>query len=93
LRLADGSAFVGRSAANRFFDSVQRTDPLQRFPRHRRTVRLFQIVEVAPHVRPAGRLFDATIFIELIESCIGVRLQPTAKLLQMLRRMLALRSE
>jgi hypothetical protein len=67
LRLADGSAFLRRATANRFFDSIQRADPLQRLPRHRRTVRLFQIVEVTPHVRPARRVLDANLFIELIE--------------------------
>ena len=89
LCLADGSAFVRRSTANRFFDSIQRADPLQRLPRYRRTVRLFQIVEVTPHVRPARCVLNATIFIELIESRIGIRLQRAAKLFQMLRGMFA----
>ena len=80
---------VRRSTANRFFDSIQRADPLQRLPCHRRTVRLFQIVKMTPHVRPARRWFDATIFIELIESRIGIGLQRTAKPFQMLRGMFA----
>jgi hypothetical protein len=33
LRLAYGTAFVSRFAASRVFDSIQRADPLQRFPR------------------------------------------------------------
>jgi hypothetical protein len=89
LRLAPSAALVRRLAADLFFDAVQRADPLQRFARYRRTVRLLQIVEVTPHVRPARGLLDATIFIELIESRIGIRLQRAAKLFQMLRGMLA----
>ena len=46
-------------------------------------MRLFQIVELAPHVRPAGGLLDAPIFIELIEACVGIGLQRALKLLQM----------
>ena len=73
-----------------FFDAIQRADPLQRLPRHRRSVRLFQIVELAPHVRPARGLMNAAIFVELIEARVGIGLQRAAKLLQMLRGMLAL---
>jgi hypothetical protein len=88
LRLADGPAFVRRSTANRFFDSIQLADPLQHLPCHRRTMRLLQIEEVTPHVRPARRVLDTNILIELIESRIGIGLQRSAKLFQMLRRML-----
>ena len=78
--LAPGGRFGVRPAVDCewFFDSIQRADPLQRFPRHRRTMRLLQIIEVTPHVRPTRRVLDANIFIELIESRIGIRLQRTA---------------
>ena len=59
--LAHATAFVRWFAANRFFDAVQCPDPFQRFPRHRRRVRLFQIVEVAPHMRPTGGMLDAAV--------------------------------
>jgi hypothetical protein len=52
-------------------------------------MRLLQIVEVTPHVRPARRVLDANICIELIESRVGIGLQRPAKLFQMLRRVLA----
>jgi len=50
-------------------------DNHQRFPRHRGSVRLFQIVELAPHMRPTRGLIDALIFVELIESGVGIGLQ------------------
>lgn len=89
LRLAHGTAFVRRLTANLFFDSIQRPDPHQRFPRHRVSVRLFQIVELAPHMRPTRGLLDTPIFVELIESRIGIGLQRATKRFQMLRGMLA----
>jgi hypothetical protein len=45
--------------------------------------RLIQIVQVAPHMRPARRLLNATVLIEPIESSVGIGLQRAAKLLQM----------
>jgi hypothetical protein len=50
---------------------------------------LFQIVEVTPHMRPARGRLNAAILVELIEARIGIRLQRTAKLFQMLRWMFA----
>ena len=50
------------------------------------------IPELAPHVRPAGSFPDAVIFIELIESCVGIGLQRATEVSQMLLRMFALRS-
>ena len=45
-------------------------------------MRLLQIVKLAPHVRPARRLLDAAVFVKLIESGIGIGLQPAAELAQ-----------
>jgi hypothetical protein len=81
LLLADFAALVRRLATDLFFDAVQFADPLQRFPRHRGSVRLLQIVRLAPHVRPACGLLDAAVFVELIGSCIGIGLQRATKLL------------
>ena len=52
-------------------------------------MRLFQIVEVAPHMRPARGRLNAAIFVELIEARIGIGLQRATKLFQMLRGMFA----
>ena len=51
---------------------------------------MLQIEELAPHMRPARRLLDAAIFVELIESGVGIGLQRAAKLLQMPLGMFAL---
>src|SRR5260370_980772 len=87
LLLADLAALFRRTAANLFFDAIQRTDPLQRFPRYRRSVRLLQIVKLAPHMRPARGLMNEAIYVELIESRVGIGLQRAAKLAKMPLRM------
>jgi hypothetical protein len=56
-------------------------DSFQSLTGHRRCVRFLQIVELAPHVRPTGDFLDAAIlFIELIESGVGIGLQRAPKL-------------
>ena len=50
-------------------------------------MRLFQIVEVAPHVGPTRGLLNATALVELIEPRVGIRLQDATELLQMPLRM------
>ena len=82
--MAHGTAFVRRLTANLFFYSIQRPDPLQRFSRHRRRMRLLQIVELASDMRPTRGLLNAAIFLELIEACVGIGLQRATKLFQML---------
>ena len=71
------------------FDPIQRSDSFQCLVRYRRSMGLFQIVEVTPHMRPARGRLNAAILVELIEARIGIRLQRTAKLFQMLRWMFA----
>jgi len=78
------------AAANLALDSVELADTLDGFAGDRRRVRLLQVVELAPPVRPAGYFLDAALGIELVESRIGVGLQGSAKLPQMPLGMLAL---
>jgi len=89
LSLTDQFGPQPKELARRAHALLERiTDPYQRFSRHRRRMRLFQIVELAPHMRPARSLLNAAIFVELIESRVGIGLQRATKLLQMLRGML-----
>jgi hypothetical protein len=56
-----------------------------------RTMRLLQVVELAPDMRPARDFLNAPIlFIELVESGIGICLQRSPKRAQMLFGMFAL---
>src|ERR1700680_889623 len=41
---------------------------------------LLQIVKLAPYMRPAPRFLDTPVFVELIESSVGVSLQRATKL-------------
>ncbi len=70
-----GGVLSGGRAANLFFDPIQCADPPQGFPCHRRSMRLFQIVELASDMRPTRGLLNATIFVELIEPGVGIGLQ------------------
>ena len=45
-------------------------------------MRLFYIVEVAAHMCPACGWLDEAVFVELIESRVGIRLQRAVKHLQ-----------
>jgi hypothetical protein len=72
--LANLSSLVRGPSANLSFDAVQSRDPFQCFPGQRRSVGLFQVIELTPHVRPASHLLNPVIFIELIEPGIGIRL-------------------
>ncbi len=47
-----------------------------------------QVVELAPHVRPAGRFLDLSAFIKMMESGVGIGLQDAAEAAQMFSRML-----
>ena len=77
--------------ADLLLNGIQGCDSFQSLTGKRRGVRLLQVVELAPDVRPAGNFLDAAIlFIELIESGVGIGLQRTAKPAQMLLGMFAL---
>jgi hypothetical protein len=65
-------------AADLLFDFVQSPDPLQGLQRDRRGMRDMDVVELAPHVRPASRLLDL-LAVELIEAGIGIGLQHTSE--------------
>ena len=52
-----------------------RADALKGFGGQRRGLCLVQIVELAPHVGPAGGLDDCAVLEERVEPCVGVRLQ------------------
>jgi hypothetical protein len=47
------------------------------------------LVKLAACVRPAGNFIDPAIAVEMMEPCIGVRLQATLEVLQMLPWMLS----
>src|SRR3974390_2133311 len=79
------------SAADLFLNGIQSCDSFQSLAGDGQGVRLLQVVELAPNVRPTSDFLNAAIlFIELIESSIGVCLQPALKLPQMPLRMFAL---
>src|ERR1019366_9336228 len=83
--------FVRGSAADLFLNGIQSCDSFQSLAGDGRCVRLLQIVELAPDVRPTGDLLNAAIlFIELVESSVGVGLQRAPKRAQMLLGMFAL---
>ena len=48
------------------------------------------LVKLAACVRPAGNFIDPAIAVEMMEPCIGVRLQAALEVLQMLPWMRAL---
>src|SRR5262252_6569673 len=79
----------GRPASNITFDGVQLRDAPQGLGGQRRIMPHLQIVELAPHVRPAGRFLDLSALIEMMEPGVGVRLQSAAEPAQVLARMLA----
>ena len=49
-----------------------------------------QVVELAPDVRQTGRFLNATIFVELVETGVGIGLKNAAEIAQMLLRMFSL---
>jgi len=77
------------------FDVVEPADPVERVLRDRRTGRFPDIVEVAAQMCPARSLADPNRAIglwcvERLEPPVGVSLQDTAEVLEVLLRMLAL---
>lgn len=83
-RLANCAPLVRRPAANLLFNRVERADALDGFCGNRRGGRHMQIVEPAPHVRPAGRLLNAASLIQMMKARIAIRLQNAGEVRQML---------
>jgi hypothetical protein len=65
--VANFSALIGRPAAYLLLDPVQDSDSLKGLSRYRRSVRLLQVVKLAPNVRPTRRFLNASIRVKLIE--------------------------
>src|SRR5215469_334320 len=79
----------GERPADLALNRVELSNALDGLLRHRRAVCLVQIVELAANVRPADDFLDATAFVQLIETGVGIRLQTAGKIPQMLSRMIA----
>ena len=81
---------MGRPAACVLLDPVQGSDSLKGLSRYRRSVRLLQIIKLAPNVGPTCRFLNASISVKLIEPRIGVCLQCSSELAKMTLRMFSL---
>lgn len=88
--LPDRLAHSRQFTANARFDGIQLTDPAQRFGGHRRGVHLMQIVEFAPHVRPARGFTDSPVGVKRVETGVGIGLQDACEGLEVALRVLAL---
>jgi hypothetical protein len=88
--LANRTARRRRFAANFFFDAIQSADAGEGFSGGGRRLKYMNIVELAPRMSPAGYLVDNTAIVKMMKASVGVRLQSTLKVFQMLARMLAL---
>lgn len=66
--VANFSAFIGRPAADLFLNPVQGSDSLKGLPRYRRSVRLLQIIKLAPNVGPTCRFLNASVCVKLMKS-------------------------
>ena len=77
--------------ADLLLNGIQGCDSFQSLTGNRRCVCFLQVVELAPDVRPTGDFLDSAIlFIELIESGVGIGLERAPKLAQMLLGVFAL---
>jgi hypothetical protein len=85
--VANFSALIGRPSAYLFLDPVQGSDSLKSLTRYVRSVRLLQIIKLAPNVGPTRRFLNASILIKLIEPRIGIGLQCSSELAKMTLRM------
>jgi len=85
--VANFSALIGRPATYVFLDPVQGSDSLKGLARYRRSVRLLQVVKLAPNVGPTRRFLNVSIRVKLIEPRIGFGLQCSSKLAKMTRSM------
>ena len=56
------------------FNIVELLDPQHSFARHRQLGALIKVIELTPHVRHAGHLFDASRSVRVIVARIGVRM-------------------
>lgn len=73
--LAYFAPMIRRLAADAGFDCVERADARERLGRQGRAVRLVDVVELASHVRPAGRFLNPAAGVERFEPGIGVGLE------------------
>jgi len=89
LRLPDGQASIGRPAADRRFDGIQRGDALQGFERQRRLGGRVHIEKLTLRMGPAGRFGHAAIVQPGI-SRVATRLQDAAERREMRPRVLSL---
>lgn len=89
-RLPAGAPRRRALAADLALEGIQLPDAPDGLGGKRRAVGHVDVVELAPHVRPAGRLHDPAILVERTEAGIAVGLQDATEGGQMRARMLAL---
>nr|WP_263975210.1 hypothetical protein [Leptolyngbya sp. 7M] len=78
-RLAGGEARLGRLAVDLRLEGEQRRHALDRLARERAAVRQHLVVEVAPCMRPAGRLDHPAALVQRVEPGIRVGLEDAAE--------------
>src|SRR5579859_1313860 len=88
--LTNIAAKIGRLAADLFFDAVECADAVDGFGGDRRRMNRVDVVELTAGMCPACDFVYGTAFVEVMEACIGIRLQRTLEVLQMCSWMLAL---
>src|SRR6266849_6231973 len=88
--LTDGLADFSRAAPDLGFDGVECGDALDGFGCGGRSMCDMDLVELAPRVRPARHFDDGSIFIEMLEACVGVGLERPLVELQVPARVLSL---
>src|SRR6185503_17193347 len=85
-RLANTQPDINRLAADLVFDRIESADPGQCIGSGWRSMRQVDVVELAPGMCPAGCLIYM-VAVEMMEASIGIGLQSSSEVLQVLPRM------
>ncbi len=89
MRLAYLAAHLRRLAADAALDRIKSGDALDGLAGDGGVVGDLDVVELAAHMRPAGRLADAAGVVKMMEAGVAIGLQGPGEAVQMPARMLA----
>ena len=80
-RLTNFASYLGRLAANIFFDAVQSADASDGFGGNGRCMDYVNVVELAPGMSPTGDLVNVAAVVEMMKSRVGIGLQRALEVL------------
>src|SRR5208282_3585920 len=80
--LPDTQPQINGLAAHLILDSVESADPGQSLGCCGRCVNDMDLVKLASCMRPAGDFINGAIAVQMVETCVGVRLQAALEVLQ-----------